>query len=76
MGDICCLIVTVFENRVLGRMSRHGKEEEAGEWRKSQDGKFKNVYVSPDTAVVKLRGKGCSICSVNEKLYEFYGRKA
>jgi hypothetical protein len=40
MGEIYCLILTVFENRMLSRMPGHRGEEEAGEWRKSHDGEF------------------------------------
>jgi hypothetical protein len=63
------LILTVFENRLLRRMSAHGRGEEAEEWRKLHDEEFKNAYASPNTEVTKLRRMGLQLDLVKTRSF-------
>ena len=46
----------VFENRVLGKILRHKRDEVTGEWRKLHHEKLNDLYCSPNIVrVIKSR---------------------
>lgn len=59
----------LFENMTLRRLSVHGREEEAGEWRKLHDEEFKKTYASPNTEVNKLRRMGLQLDLVKTRSF-------